>query len=477
MEGDFQSDQYFVVQISTHDSGERFVKIDFDATEFGISPKASGKMPPEEDADKRGAKDESEHFKPRSDLTVAEKFERLSDEWVATGISFFEFVPEISANSLRFAADSSRAEVADFAGELAVKRAEYVDSETKVEEYLLTRDDLPLILKKLGKSIHTFRAADTMRRSTLGALVSEYEVFLIKLLHLISEVRPEVFVSESDQISFGDLSKFQSLAEAREAFLNDKIESLLQEKSHFEMLTWLEGKFSVNLTSNKTLIAEFVEVCQRRHLLMHAGGVVNRRYQRVCEKAGVKPESLGEVGSKLAVNRKYLRQATSRVFQIGFFSLHILWQKLILSDVEKSCNCLVSASHDFLEDGLTKMARRVCDFALLSKTPKSEKAKTYLIVNKALSYLLDYSIEESERKASIEKVLLEKGDWSVTSPTIDLALACLRKDYSRLDDLVEAAKKDGIKYYQANTWMIFHELRKDTNFLTKFGRKELLVKD
>ncbi len=460
----------FIFQIARYDDGGGAIEI-----RFADDPDDRASSIESEINGKNGELDPSlgdTHTHASSNFqkpTSGDLLRRASSQWTSTAIAFFQIVPKFRDQTFKAASVDVIERMVAYAEEASIRKREYRDDQTSVTEYEIEMVELPIAANKIGKSTHAVLAAEALGRSSLGALVSEYESLISRILTIVSQIRPGAFLSSSDSISLGDLSKYSSIQEAKEALLERKIEDLLHAKSHVQVLEWINEKFGVNLTSDKNLISEFIEICQRRHLLTHAGGIVNQRYLTMCSDAGCKVEGLAKIGERVVIDSKYLRRATARVFQIGFFTLHILWQKLIPSDVEESCRAVLGASHDFLENDLTKMCMKLCDFTLSSSRPPSDKVVAYFTINKALSYLNDRSLNGLERRRHVETVLASR-DWSVNSPTLALALACVREEFSDLARLAELAAADGVTYLSANTWVVFRGVRDRPEFMEKFRR-------
>lgn len=396
---------------------------------------------------------------------ISAEFTRLSASWVRSSIAFFESVPKFSEQNIIAANNDVIQSVENYAKSRSIETEILERDGVAVTRYRVMDKEFPIIAKRIGVSSQAIEAAHVMGRSALGALLAEYEHFMLKLLRILARNNSKLFISDEHMITMEKLSKFETIEDARSAVIEEKIESLIQTNSHVDLLKWIEKNLKVNLSENPSLISEFSEVCQRRHLFTHAGGIVNRRYLEKCNETGVK--DIPEIGTRLGLDKKYLRRATARVFQVGFFTMHILWQKIKEEDSEKSLWQIVAASHDFLENDLTKMCRRICDFVIKSKTKKSRKLETYLAINKALSFKFDTSLDAHERHRGIEQTL-DSVDWSVTSPSLDLALACVRSAHENIYALAEAASKSDVDYYAANTWVVFREVRDLPGFLPIF---------
>lgn len=454
-------EETFELTISIHPDGVSEVRTQFSKDDSGGND--DGSTPPPHPTGIHGL----------SDGQLSKEFARLASDWTALAISFFEVVPAMSFYNYMVAEVGNSETITKYAKSRSLSSDTFEGDEGVTHNtYTLPIRELSVLAKKLGKAVPSRKAARTLGRATLAALVAEYEAFMTQLLGLVSAKRPSAFVSEDDQISLRELGEYDSIEKARQAIMEAKIEDLLHEKSHFELLKWIESKFNVNLTQNEKLISEFVEVCQRRHVIMHGGGVASRRYVKNCRQASFDEAKLAKTGDRLSVGRKYLRQSTSRVFQVGFFTLHILWQKLLPKFSKDSVQSILESSHEFIDNDLTKMTRRVCDFVLDSKTPMSDKHRAYLVINRAQSYLFDPDLDEQARSEGTTSSLALK-DWSVVTPVLQLALACINRDYSNLRALSVAARGFGLQYYAVQTWSIFREVRENPEFLDAFLGEEL----
>lgn len=399
---------------------------------------------------------------------TSRELQRITHRWTSTAIGFFNIIPEFASRNYEAVGGELAQRVEKMIEPLHQKKNEFTDQDgSKITEYEIALSEFGVVAKLLGKSSQALGAVHTMSQAALGALLSEYEAFMVGLLVTLARNRPSVFIKGDESIRIEDLEAYTSYSEFFDDLIEAKILELTQAKSHIQVIKWIEERFGVNLTSNQTLMAEFVEICQRRHIISHNGGVVNRRYREICMENGYPEKNLPKVGDPISIDRKYLRQATARIYQVGYFTAHILWQKLLQDHVQDSIGNLLECSHDFLESDLTKMCERICSFVLLSKTPLEAKIKAYFVINLAQSYLFDASLDDDIRSRKVEAAL-RKHDWSMTSPTVDLALACLRRDFDNLEELSKRATDDGVTRVAAMTWSIFREARDIEDFRKVF---------
>ena len=460
------------VYVTTDASGGSEVRFGFpdrsasdDAEEAG----ASG----EDEQNKRAA--EKFARKSLSEEEALRKFRQLNYEWKLVALGFFEIVPELSRRNVEYAGSERTSIILELLRQTSIASDETELDDGRVDrEFSVTFEDFSIIAKALGRSRPSIRAARIMARSSLLALVSEYENFMSEMLRTLVRLKPNTLISDDETVTVRSLEQFASYDEFMEDLVDSKVTDLIQANSHFKLIRWIEEKFGVNLTSDKQMIGEFVEVFQRRHLLAHAGGVVNRKYLKVCTEHGCTEKTLPSLDERINVDRRYLRRATARVFMMGYFTLHILWQKVLPKQRDDSVRAILGASHDFLERDLTKMCERLCDFVLNSSKPVSARDTAYLAINKAQSYLFDPEAEEAHRLQRVEGVL-RKYDWTMADAIVELALCCLRRDFSSLDSKVQRAVASGLTRHDAMTWSIFREVRQQEAFSKHFGIRALPV--
>jgi len=78
-------------------------------------------------------------------------------------------------------------------------------------------------------------------------------------------------------------------------------------------------------------------------------------------------------------------------------------------------------------------------------------------------------LEESEQLSKAESVL-DCYDWPIVTPTFELALACIRRQYDNIIPLAKAAADFGLSYNEVKTYVVFREARKQKEFMDCFPR-------
>ncbi|MEX3314769.1 hypothetical protein [Sulfitobacter sp. PS-8MA] len=159
--------------------------------------------------------------------------------------------------------------------------------------------------------------------STIG-IISSYDAILSDLLRVIFKQKPETIFTSDREVKFSDLLVLSSLASVRDSIISDEIESVIR-NSHHEQFLWMEKKFGIKLREGLDVWPDFIELCERRNLLTHTGGVVSEQYLKNCARYGRK--SKHQVGVKLKVDVDHFASAIDIVSEVGHKLIHTLWRK------------------------------------------------------------------------------------------------------------------------------------------------------
>lgn len=237
----------------------------------------------------------------------------LSNEWTKTAISFFEVFPFLSNVGYHYADHLQNESIVPFLEEHCVSYEDFkTDKGEEGRSYIVHDDDAMVVLKKLGKTQEAFEVARIMKRSTLSSLVAEYEYFLGKVIMEFARKLPQAVLNDDADFKLKDLSKYDDIDSFLQDALERRVEKEIHNLSNMELLTWIGKTFSIKIDLPDVLRKEFGEICQRRHIIVHNGGVVSQRYISCCEELGWKTDNLPSLGERLSVDTKYLMRATSR---------------------------------------------------------------------------------------------------------------------------------------------------------------------
>ena len=137
-------------------------------------------------------------------------------------------------------------------------------------------------LMKLDQKITRNKTAYRLiHRSFLTSLISQYDAYLGRLLHLMFSVHPEKLNGSEKQISFKELLQYSNIEDARNQLIDREVDSVVR-CSHEDQINWINDNLKIPIASFVPELPSFIEIAQRRHLFVHCDGVVRHEPVRSC---------------------------------------------------------------------------------------------------------------------------------------------------------------------------------------------------
>jgi predicted RNase H-like nuclease len=304
---------------------------------------------------------------------------------------------------------------------------------------------------------------DILQRSLYTQLFSEYDAFLGSLLKVIYSKKPELLKGISRQISFNDLLDYENINAVKLDMLEKEVETF-RRNSYPEQFTALESKFGLKLRSFPEW-GEFIELSQRRNLIVHNGGFVSDQYLLVCDRENHKFTERPKPGDLLHLNGAYLSRATIVVSKVAFMLCHTLWRKIFPIEIEIAHNEANLILFDILSDKRWKTASVIAEFALTEpmKYQISDIDLRIRTINAAIA--MKFSGNEDGCK-KILKLL----DWTAALRDFRLAIAVLSDNYSKAAELMISIGKRGelVEEVSYHNWPLFQKFRESEEFLRAY---------
>lgn len=285
--------------------------------------------------------------------------------------------------------------------------------------------------------------------STIG-IISSYDAILTDLLKVVFKLKPEIIMTSDREIKFSDLVEFGSIEEARESIVSQEIEGAIRQ-SHHDQFAWMERKFGMPLTKNLEVWPDFVELCERRNLLTHTGGVVSRQYLKNCEAHGKKCDL--KPGDRLEVDVQYFRSAIEIVSEVGFKLIHTLWRKFSPSEREAADEALNALGMDLIANKRYSLAERILQFGVDQKHHHSDLIRRMMVVNLANAAKLGGHKDRCNKALSAH-------DWSATSYQFQICVAAVKNDFPEVVRLMcMGADVLELSSSQFRDWPVFKDAR------------------
>lgn len=185
------------------------------------------------------------------------------------------------------------------------------------------------MMKKLAKRSHQ---TDLLYQNSLISLVSSAEWFLSQILHHFFENNPDAAKLSEKHLTFKDLQAIGSIDEARSYLIELRIEDVLR-SSFIDWTSFLKGTLKLSMGYLKEFQDHLLEACQRRNLLVHNGGIMNKIYQNKVPDAVM---SKVPVGKPVPISQIYLDKTIDRFERFFLLVALELWKKLAPDDIERA---------------------------------------------------------------------------------------------------------------------------------------------
>lgn len=130
---------------------------------------------------------------------------------------------------------------------------------------------------------------DLQRKTTFASGVDAFLSYVANLLKIIHLTRPEMLRTE-EKVSFSEISQFSRMKDLTDYLIDKRVMDLTFKSIH-QLQQEIETRHGFRLMRNRRsldLVARYIE---KRNLLIHNGGIVNRRY---LQRTGDSRQKLGE---------------------------------------------------------------------------------------------------------------------------------------------------------------------------------------
>jgi hypothetical protein len=337
-----------------------------------------------------------------------------------------------------------------------VKMKDSLDKESR-EIKIRIKPEGDLNLYKLLADIKEISQSQIRSRllfnSSLISLVSAVEWFFSRLLHGYFQKYPQVAISGDRVFSYEDLTHFTSIDDARQYIIEKRVEEVLR-GSFSDWIKYFRNAPQLSMSYIEPCMEQLIEVCERRNLLVHNNGIVNKIYlSKVSESLAksLKP------GQPLVVTRDYLDNNITLFERCCILIAAELWKKLSPSDTERG-SLLIDIAFNHMKKNRWLIVENLSCFVMNDKKLPDRD----LMVGK-MNYWL--SVKRLGRWSEI-KSQVEREDITTRGRLFQLAWYSLcekPKEFFAL--LPRAVKGEDVDLSQLESFPIFDEMRDSRKFL------------
>ena len=347
------------------------------------------------------------------------------------------------------------------------KLAKYVSDVEGEKDFFLDRSaheaaDMMKALKALD-GLGGMRIPDTLQRSLFTQLFAEYDSFVGALLKVLYKSKADLLKGISRQITFADLLSYENLNAVKLDMLDKEIETFRRD-SYVEQFTTLENKFGMKLRGFPEW-GEFIELSQRRNLIVHNGGLVSEQYLIVCDREKFVFDQRPAIGDSLKPDGRYFSRAIVVISKVAFMLCHTLWRKLFPKDKKEAQLAANDVLYELLRDGRWKSAYEISTFCLTEpmKDGIEEIDLRLRTINCAIATKFS-----GNQQGCLD--CLKTLDWTASYRDFRLALFVLQDDFAKAKEMMKFIGKSGeliseISYHQ---WPLFFKFRESPEFLQTY---------
>lgn len=331
----------------------------------------------------------------------------------------------------------------------------------KGKKRLLVKADESKKFEALERNASTSAlASKIIPESLFVSLISQYDAFLTRLLRAIYEIKPDVLNGSERNLTFSQLVEMETIGNAREYIIDKEIDTVLR-KSHSEQFDYLEKLIGIKLRENLPIWQSFIEITERRNLLVHCDGVISNQYVKNCQEHKCKTDKI-KVGERLGIEPKYFKGAYKCLYEIATKLTHTIWRKLLISDLKDADRELNNVCYHLINTNSFELADILLEFGCEQKRHFNDSLKNVFIINGALSKYLQDKKDEAKK-------ILDKKDWSASSDDFKLAYAVLTDDNERAYEIMIKIGENGeVDKSDYKEWPLFNKIREEQKFKETF---------
>lgn len=343
------------------------------------------------------------------------------------------------------------------------KNVQEIEEDDGKKRILVKQDDAK-VFETLERNASTSAlASKIIPESLFVSLISQYDAFLTRLLRAIYEIKPDVLNGSERNLTFSQLVEMKSIDNAREFIIDKEVDTVLR-KSHSEQFDYLEKLIGIKLREKLPIWQKFIEVTERRNLLVHCDGIISNQYFKNCkDHKCILSEEL-KVGDRLGVPPEYFREAYECLFEIAVKLSHTIWRKLLADDLKAADRELNDICFSLVNSEAFKLADILLTFGYEQKDHFNDSLKNVFIINGALSKYLQDKKEETKK-------ILKIKDWSASSDDFKLAYEVLTDNYDEAYSIMNKIGNNGdVDRSDYKEWPLFTKIREEKKFKDTFKK-------
>ncbi len=326
---------------------------------------------------------------------------------------------------------------------LGDKASVYFELDRELEDSKITIEQLPL--------------------SALVSLVSEFDFLVGALITAMLRDKPAMLNSSEKRFTLAELVNLGNLESARNFMIEKEVESVLR-TSHVDQFAWLEAKLGISLRTNLLLYGKFVEITERRNLLVHTNSIASTQYIANCKKHSDFEDSKVKPGDKLETNISYFRSACDVLQEIGNKLAQVIWRKMRPHETDQYEEALVGVTFNLIVQKRYRCAQSILEFFVIDRKNDWADEEHKMLCKINLSQCYKWQNESDKCRQIIADIAP-----SMLASRWQLALYVLKDDFEAASRHMAAVNSaNEIRKADYREWPIFQEFRRSDAFKKTF---------
>lgn len=232
--------------------------------------------------------------------------------------------------------------------------------------------------------------------------------------------------------------------------------------SHAEQISWIESKTKLKNIKESNLWCAYIEVFERRNIIVHNNSIVNDQYINICS-ANNYDVSQVSLGSDLHISASYLKLSCDMLIEFGIKLIFSVWRKISKDEIEKAIDLIGNIAYDFIVTEHFQISINLLKFVLEDNNLKIKDIdRRRLIINYANAIKLNGNKEEALK-------IINKEDWSACDIPFHICISAINDDDNSVIDMIETAHKaDKLSASDFRDWPVFRKIRNNKAYIDKF---------
>lgn len=290
----------------------------------------------------------------------------------------------------------------------------------KATEFAIKMMDRPKLSSKHFEILST---------SSFLLLNNYFEYLLSDLLTYYYNKYRKALNSKDIKMTLKEVDEYETIQELEKAIIFREVETMLIELSFDKLLKHFSEKLNIEL-NNEIIDWEVIkEFRERRHLLVHNGSLVNKKYLSVTNN----PEKL-KIGDKIDISKEYFYKAYNEYKIAGWMLSYECWGNWDNTKTDQAILKMLFDSFDELKNGFVDNSYRITQY-MAKIEPRNEKQEDYLLRAKINNCI---ALKKMKKKSQLKAVLKEIKIGTAT-PIFKLAHSILSD--SKPDIIIEYIKQ------------------------------------